>query len=210
MAGENGITVVSKTFGELVEQLTNLHVSDIELRETLQEFSDFIFAQGLVPRTEQIMVAMLTGTSWRENFEHGVYYEPIERNAKWQRAAFLGLYHNKEISHVGRIVCAVGVARDTSGEILFDKPEMGELGENRRQAVLSVIAAAQKYYPGLENSKHRYYVVDAFSPTDFHKTSPGGMMGHGYFDIEEISGARLVSRASGSEAARVLNGRTFG
>lgn len=216
MAREHGVTVVPVvpvTFGELVNQITQiaeLPVTDIVLRETLQEFTDFIFAQGLVPREEQFMVATLTGTSWHENVQHCVYYEPIDRNAKWQRAAFLGLYHDKQVSHVGRIITAVGVVRDDAGEIVFDNPELGNLSEEQRQAIFDVIAAAQKYYPDLEDEKHRYYVVDAFTPTDFRKTSPGGMMGHRYFDIEQVSGKRLMSRARGCEAAQALSGHSFG
>ena len=212
MARENGVTVVPATFGELVNQvaqIAELPVADLVLQETLQEFTDFIFAQGLVPREEQFMVAALTGTSWRENVAHGVYYEPIDRNAKWRQAAFLGLYHDRQVSHVGRIVIAVGVVRDGAGEMVFDTPELGNLDEARRQAILDVIKAAHAYYPDLEDGKHRYYVVDAFTPTDFRKTSPGGMMGHRYFDIEQISGKRLMSRATGSDAAQALSGRSF-
>ena len=209
MAQEHGITVVPATFGELVSQIAELPVTDLVLRETLQEFTDFIFAQGLVPRQQQFMVATLTGVSWRENVQYGVYYEPIDRNAKWQRAAFLGLYHDKQVSHIGRIIIAVPVMRDETGEMAFDTPELGTLDETHRKAIVGVIAAAQKYYPDLEDGKHRYYVVDAFTPIDFRKTSPGGMMGHRYFDIEQIGGKRLLSSASGSEAAQTLSGHSF-
>ena len=209
MAKEHGVTLVQTTFGELVAQLTTLPVTDLGLRETLQEFADFIFTQGLVPREEQVMVAMLTGTSWRDNLAHGVYYEPVDRGPKWRRAAFLGLYHDKQVSHVGRIVCAVAAMQDDRGQIVFESPESGTLDDTKRQAVRDVIEAAQGYYPGLESSLHRYYVVDAFAATDFCKASPGGMMGHRYFDVEDISGQRLPSGAAGAAAAQALNGHSF-
>jgi hypothetical protein len=210
MAREHNITLVPATFGELVTQLGQLPVSDLALRETLQEFADFVFAQGLVPRDDQFMVAMLTGTSWRENLAHGVYYEPVDRSPKWRQAAFLGLYHDKCVSHVGRIVAAVSAIQDEAGKITFDDPEMGTIDDSRRQSVRDVIEAAQAYYPGLESSRHRYYLVDKFSPTEFRKATPGGMMGHRYFDIEEIGGKRLPSGAPGSLAAQALSGHTFG
>ncbi len=209
MAREHSITVVPATFGDLVIQLTQLPVSNLALRETLQEFADFVFAQGLIPREDQFMVAMLTGTSWRENLAHGVYYEPIDRSPKWRQAAFLGLYHDKCVSHVGRIVAAVSAIQDDTGQIAFDEPETGTIDDTRRQAVRDVIKAAQAYYPGLESVRHRYYLVDEFSPTDFRKATPGGMMGHRYFDIEEIGGTRLGLDAPGSAAAQALKDRTF-
>lgn len=192
------------TFGELVTQLAELPVTDLVLRETLQEFADFVFAQGLIPREEQIMVAVLTGTSWRENLAYGAYYEPIDRSPKWGRAAFMGLYHDKQVSHVGRILTAVGAMQGDAGLIAFDEPEAGTLNDARRQAIRDVIDAAGTYYPSLGETKHRFYIVDVFAPTDFRKMSPGGMMGHRYFDIEELGGKRLPSRAPSSLAAQAL------
>ncbi|PXW62967.1 hypothetical protein [Methylobacterium sp. B4] len=209
MAREHGIKVVPASFGDLVEQVGQLPVTDLALREVVQEFTDFVFSQGLVPREDQFLVAMLTGTSWRDNLAHGVYYEPVDRNPKWQRAAFLGLYHDRQVSHVGRIVAAVAAVQDAAGEMTFDDPETGSLDDARRQAIRDVVAAAQAYYPGLEASRHRYYVVDAFTPTDFRKRTGGGMMGHRYFDIENLSGARLPNRAPGTLAAQALDGRLF-
>lgn len=209
MARDNGITVVPATFGDLVAHVGALPVTDLALRETLQEFTDFVFAQDLVPRDEQFMVAVLTGTSWRENLAHGVYYEPVDRSPKWRRAAFLGLYYDKGVSHVGRLATAVAAVRGDAGEIVFDEPETGTLDEGHRDAIQRVIAAAQDYYPGLEGSRHRYYVVDAFASTTFRKVSPGGMMGHRYFDIEAIGGTRLQPRAPGATAARALEDKSF-
>lgn len=209
MAVAHGVSVVPVTFGELVDQLAELPVVDLALRETLQEFADFVFAQNLVPREGQVMVAMLTGTSWRDNLAHGVYYEPIDRSPKHARAAFLGLYHDKQVSHVGRIVTAVGAMQDDTGVMVFDDPETGTLDDRGRQAIRDVVAAAQAYYPGLEACRHRYYVVDGFAPTNFRKVSGGGMMGHRYFDIESLAGRRLPERAPGMLAAGALDGLTY-
>ena len=209
MAQKNSITVVAATFGELVTQIDQLPGVDLALRETIKEFSDFVFAQGLVPRNDQFMAAMLTGTSWRENEARGVYYEPADRPPKWRRAAFLGLYHDKQVSHIGRIVAAVSAMKDDTGEISFDKPEIGTIDDAHRSAVREIVKDAQNYYPGLESVRHRYYLVDGFASTNFRKVSPGGMMSHRYFDIKEITGKRLPSDAAGSLAARALADHTF-
>jgi hypothetical protein len=209
MASQHNITVVPTTFGELVAQLPQLPDTDLTLRETFDEFTQFIEAQGLVPRREQQMVAMLTRTSWRDNLKWGVYYEPSYRNPKQKKAAFLGLYHDKQVSHVGRIVVAACAIKDETGNLVFEDVELGNLTDEHRKAVESAILAGQAYYPDFERSAHRYYIVDAFTPTDFQKTSPGGMMGHGYFDIEEFSGQRLLPSASGSSAAAALSGKNF-
>jgi hypothetical protein len=208
-ARQRGIQIVRASFGELVEQIVALPVTDLALREVIQEFTDFVYAQGLVPREDQFLVAMLTGMSWRENLAHAVYYEPVDRNPKWQRAAFLGLYHDRQVSHVGRIVTSAAAIADDTGQLIFDFPEKGTLDDRQRQAVREVVAAAQAYYADFEADKHRYYIVDKFEPTDFHKVTPGGMMGHRYFDIEAITGSRLPACAPGLAAAKALNGHTY-
>jgi len=209
LARKQSIQIVRVNFGELVEQIAALPVADLSLREVVQEFTDFVYALGLVPREDQFLVAMLTGTSWRENLLHGVYYEPVDRNPKWQRAAFVGLYHDRQVSHVGRIATAVAAVDHGAGQLIFDVPEKGTIDDRQRQAVREAIDAAQGYYEGFQANKHRYYVVDKFEPTDFKKVSPGGMMGHRYFDIESISGSRLPANASGLVAAKALNGHTY-
>jgi len=209
LAREQGIQIVRANFGELVEQIAALPVPDLSLREVVQEFTDFVYAQGLVPREDQFLVAMLTGTSWQDNLLHGVYYEPVDRNPKWQRAAFLGLYHDRQVSHVGRLVTSVAAVEDDTGQLIFDVSEKGTLDDRQRQAVREVVRAAQHYYEGFQANAYRYYIVDKFEPTDFKKVTPGGMMGHRYFDIESITGSRLPANASGLLAAKALNGHTY-
>jgi hypothetical protein len=206
---EHDITIVSATFRDLIEAVDGLEIADLGLKEIAREFADFIYAQGLVPRREQFLAAMLTGTTWRDNVSHGIYYESVDRSPKHRRAAFLGLYHNKRISHVGKITAVVPAIRDSNGEIAFENPEIGTIDVAMREAVGAAMVAALKYYPNLADSMHRYYRVDAFWPTDLVKISPSGMMGHRYLDIEAITGKPLPVKADGSLAAKALERKTF-
>ncbi|TXN70484.1 hypothetical protein [Methylobacterium sp. WL6] len=63
MAAAHCVSAVPVTFGEFVNQLAELPLADLALRETLQEFADFALAENLVPRDGPEMVAMLTDTS---------------------------------------------------------------------------------------------------------------------------------------------------
>lgn len=208
-ADEHKIIIVETSFRDLVEQVATLRYHDVDLDEVIQEFVDFIYAQGLVPRQDQFVVGMLTGTSWEANRDYGVYYEPVDRNPKWQRARFLGLYHHKQISHVGRIETAVFAIEDETGTLHFETPEVGVLDDGKRAAIRACIDAAQEYYPDFQSGRHRYYVVDAFTPTDFRKVSPGGMMGHRYFDVEVVAGSRVPAGASGAAVAALLDGKRY-
>lgn len=203
-----GLRVLHKTFADLVDQLMEIQDKHPAITEGIEEFVAFIAARGLLPRRDQFMVTMLTGRSWQDNKAHGVYYEPAHRNAKWQHAAFLGLYHDKHISHVGRIVTVVE-GYQTDGTWSFEKAETGVVTDAHLAAISRVVAAAQYYYPGFQGDPHRYYVVDDFAETRFLKDSPGGMMGHRYFDIEKIAGSKAPPNASGSVVAALLSGKLF-
>jgi hypothetical protein len=205
----NNIRILSVTFRELLDQLLELKITDLNLSTIRSEFEVFLNAYDLLPRNNQKMLAVLAGKSWRENVEYGVYFEPFDRNGKWKAAAFIGMYHDRCVSHVGRIVAAVGAEEDENGKIIYDKPEMGTLEDKMLEAIRGIIDAVQGYYPDFQGRKHRYYITDGLYQTEFTKSSRGGMMGNRYFDIEEISGIRLASLATGQEAAKALDGKSF-
>jgi hypothetical protein len=175
----------------------------------MSEFEVFLNAYHLIPRNNQKLLAVLAGKSWRENVEYGVYFESFDPNGKWNAAAFIGMYHDRCVSHVGRIVAAVGAEEDENGKILYDKPEMGALDDKMLVAIRGIIDAPQGYYPDFQIRKRRYYLKDGLYQTEFTKSSRGGMMGHRYFDIEAISNIRLASSATGQEAAEALDGKSF-
>jgi hypothetical protein len=153
------------------------------------------------------LVAFPCGTSWKENAQHGVYYEPASRNLKWE-SAFLGLYHNKQISHVGRIVAAAVCSYEES-VLTVENAELGTLDQAQEDRIVDVIGSAT-YYGNFAADPHRMYVVDRFEETDLRKVSAGGMLGHRYLDIIRL--APDVGNAwnmTTSSLATKLKGRTF-
>ena len=38
---------------------------------------------------------------------------------------------------------------------------------------------------------HKFYLFDQLEETDFRKTTPGGIWGHRYFDLEEVLGGKV-------------------
>ncbi|MGL4729655.1 MAG: hypothetical protein ACRCWO_12970 [Bosea sp. (in: a-proteobacteria)] len=208
-AREHSINIISLTFTDLYNEIEGIKTVDIALEETIREFIEFLFAQNLISRDGQMLVAVLSGTTWRENVTHGVFFDPAERSAKWSRAAFLGLYHNRQVSHVGRIMTSVVVSENANGELEFERPEKGILTLEQQHSIRKMIDASQQHYPGFQKQRHRFYVVDQFCSTDFQKMTPGGMMGHRYFDMQEISGSELGKNTQGVDAARTLSGHSF-
>jgi hypothetical protein len=208
-AQDMNIKILDTTFSELLAHFDQLKIRSQNLQDAAKEFKDFIHANDLVPRKNQTMVAMLTGVSWAENVMCGVYYEPVGRNRKWHQASFLGLYHSKSVSHVGRIMAVLSASLDANGSLVVSELELGTPTPEQIAAIKSTIDAAKGYFPDLGAEVHRFYVVDRFAETQFRKVSAGGMMGHRYFDIEAISRKTMDHDSPGTYAAAALNGREF-
>lgn len=202
-----GVQLGVSTYADLLSALKVVCESDPSLREILADYETFIGSEGLLPDQNRKMVAFLCGTSWQANVKTGVYYEPEERNAKWRQASFIGIYHSKCISHVGRFR-ASAIAQEQDGELKIATEE-GVVSPSDEEAIRQAIALASGYYPALAQEPHRYYLVDAFHETDISKVSRGGMMGHRYFDLEGEFGVPEVDEKSTQDIADLLRGTTY-
>ena len=207
MARLQGVKFAVTTYRELIAAIEAVVEAEPNLVEILEDYRSFIAAEGLLPDQHRKIVAMLCGQSWAENAAHGVYFEPESRNAKWMQAHYLGIYRNKRVSYVGRIVAAA-VCRKIEGELIVDVEELGSLNADARARVSAIIDAAD-YYENLGAEAHRYYIVDHFAPTDIRKTSPGGMMGHRYLDIESLTGQEPGHDEDGDTVARIVKGSKY-
>lgn len=207
MARSRSIAFASATYSDLITSLERAIKDDPDLGVILDDYKSFIGAEGLLPDQHRKIVAMLCGTSWKENLGHGVYFEPASRNPKWAQARFLGIYRSKMVSHVGRIV-ASAICWRADGKLVVDLVEFGELSLEMQARIEAIIEAAD-YFADLGEVAHRYYIVDSFEEAGVRKISPGGMMGHRYFDIVELCGSEPASDASGRDAAALVAGRTF-
>lgn len=207
MARSRGITFASATYSDLITALERAIGDDPDLGVILDDYKSFIGAEGLLPDQYRKIVAMLCGTSWKENLRHGVYFEPASRNPKWAQARFLGIYHSKKVSHIGRIV-ASAICWKADGKLVVDRVEFGELNSEIKTRIAAIIEAAD-YFTGLGDIAHRYYVVDCFEEAGVRKVSPGGMMGHRYLDIVDLGGSEPAPDASSADVVAIVAGRTF-
>lgn len=206
---EYGITFAATTYRELLEAIAAVCSDDPDLGEVFDDYQTFIGSEKLLPDQHQKLVAMLCGQSWKENIEHGVYFEPAHRNPKWARAHFMGVYRLKRVSHVGRLIAAA-VCRKEEDELIVEAEEFGSLCGKGLDRIRSIIAASENYFKDFAFYSHRYYLVDCFTETDLRKVSPGGMMGHRYLDIASLGGVDdLHQDASSFDVAAILNGAKY-
>lgn len=202
------VAFVAATYRSMLDALEGACAGERDLADILDDYRAFLGGEGLLPDRHRKLAAIPGGTSWRENVAHGAYFEPASRNSKSVQAAFLGTYHNKHVSHVGRIE-AVAVCRVANGALHIDEEELGPLTEAHRTRIAAIVEAAI-YYPGLGTEPIRYYLVDRFAETDLRKISSGGMRGLRYFDVAELAGVSDVPQdARAEDVAEMLRGTSY-
>ncbi|MGA2630623.1 MAG: hypothetical protein ABSG54_10455 [Terriglobia bacterium] len=206
-AKADGIRLFVITYSDLAMELRKLCADhEQDLIEIVEDYQAFLAAEGLLSHVYDRMVVFPTGTSWRENVPHGLYYEPAGRSPKWN-CRFLGIYHNKRVSHVGRIE-TVTVCRFEGGKVVVEGSELGELNDAQQSRIRQIIDDTD-YYDLKDGESLRYYLVDKFVETRFIKVSPGGMRGHRFFDLSEYVGTLNLGAATTMELAAALKGKTF-
>lgn len=183
---ETGSEIVprSTTFQELLEAVEEVVPEyDLQLQEMVQDFTQYCSEMDLLPRGKYRMRAVPCGSSFHENIEFGVYYEPTSRSSRDHK--YLGIYKNKAIRGIGRFSKFVeGTIRD--GEFF---PTSGAPSDDEAARIVSIAELARERH-GWDLSKgHRFTVVDEFLDTEFKKVSKGGMRGTQYFDLGEILGS---------------------
>lgn len=207
-AEAHGIRFFAITYLDLADELRKLCAEhEQDLIEIVEDYRAFLAAEGLLPQPYNWMVVFPAGTSWRENVLFGMYYEPPSRSAKWN-CRFLGIYHEKIVSHVA-YVQAASVCRFDNGELVVDETEHGTLTDHHRSRIRQAMETTT-YYNLKDGEPLRWYLVDAFVETKFVKTSPGGMRGHRYFDLAEyVGGLNLGPETTATAVARALQDKTF-
>lgn len=205
---ETGVRFLSKTYGELLDVVQGICAGHEDLDAIVEDYGDFLGNLGLLPSHERTMVAFPCGNTAQDNVETGVYYQPDYRNRKQDRARILGVYRDKCISHIGRLA-AVAVCRTEDGKLFVEKEELGTLSEAQRGAILDAIDRGRPVYGDFAAEPHRFYVVDRFKRADFVKDSKGGMAGHRYFDLEDLTGRPVDAQTPIEDIAARLKRETF-
>ena len=206
-AQARGIRLFCLTYRELALEVEKLCAEyEQDLNEIVQDYKSFLTAEGLLTDPHRRLVVFPCGTSWRENIRFGLYYEPPSRPVKLD-CRFLGIYHNKQISHIGQID-AVAVYLPDKDSFRTESVERGTLTEDQKSRIRDTIAATSYY--DLNGDDHRFYIVSQFVPTAFEKASHGGMRGHRYFDLTEyVNSGSLTSDTTADVLAAALRAKQF-
>lgn len=206
VCNEVGIHYTTITYLELVALLNDKGIfpeHETDLQEIIEDYETFLRSDGMLPNPYE-MVAFPCGTSWDENIKYSIYYEQSSKSSK-AHVPFIGIYNNKKITHIAEIL-GTCICKPENGGLIFEK-EYGCVSQEDIDKIRDVISATNYY--DLNQGLERYYLLGDLYEVNIEKKSSGGIRGHRYFDLKELSGDKILPEDSIEDISRKVSGSSF-
>lgn len=202
LGAEHGVKFVNLTFERLVEAIkAEVRPHEPELLEIAEDYEAFLSQSGLLAVEMRSLSVVPCGTSWNENAQFRLYYEPSSRPVK--RGRYLGLYRDKAVRLIGEIKATV-VCEIVDGQLSMTEAS-GVITDDQKSRILDTVN--QTTYYDLGSAAHRYYLVDEFLETEIEKLSPGGLWGARKLDLSIDFGIDIARKLTLTDLAARLKGK---
>ncbi len=182
---------INTTFEDMANAISDiLDDRDYEMQDVLSDYLNYCYTDGLIPVSDswKYLRMQLAGTTLDFNVSAGVYYDNAERG--FRAHDFLGLYKNKSVRAVGKVVARI-TAVETEDGVKYNI-EFGDLTDERKETIVKAMADGDSHGYDLRSIEHRYFFVDKFYETDFKKITPRAPMGTRIFDLTQVLGTEVI------------------
>lgn len=181
-AKKRRVLFAAVTFSQILDALmAECEDYESDLMAMIEDFDQYLAEEGLLAERNQWLPIFPCGTSYAENVQFDLYYEPPSRPCK-RNYRFIGIYALKAVSRVG-VVEAIVVASYVNGNFSLEL-EAGNLTDSHRKRIKKVTETTEYY--NLAIGSTRFYLVDSFAETNLRKTTSGGIRGMRYLDLATI------------------------
>jgi hypothetical protein len=200
-ASANNVTVVSVSFEGLIKAARDcLAPYDEEMGALLTDYEEFCSEGNLLPVDKWTLFVPPCGQSRDINFAKQLYFCP----ASWSRrkARYLGVYYDKAVRRIGTIVKVIECELK-DGKIVSEKP----LTDEERKRIAAATASAKDQNRWDIATGHQFFLCNEMCDTEFSKSSPGGIMGHRYFDLRDYFPTGIPTHLS--DIAAQLRGQNW-
>ena len=187
---------VNITFEEIAAACHNvLDDRDYEMLDIVEDYLDYCYHDGLIAGADswKFMRMQLAGATFDFNMKQGVYYDGANRG--FRPHDYLGLYKNKSVRAVGKIVAMIVADASNPNDVKYTV-EKGDLTNERKTKIALAIKDAKQYGYDLRKEPQRYFFVDTFYETDFHKETRYPPRGSRIFDLTEVLGTQNIPAVS--------------
>jgi hypothetical protein len=187
---DKNIKFYSLSYENLVEQLNQLNQQYPyipELHKLTSNFEQYCQSMDLLPSYKNILRAMACGHSAELNVKHCFYFDFADRG--FSDFKYFGVYQKKAVTHIAlveNIVEADWSAKDG----LKIKDSTRQVTDDQRKRLSLAIQDTIAHGWSIERD-HRFFLLKDLIPTDFRKTSPGGIFRVRYFNLDEVQGSKV-------------------
>ncbi len=194
--GQRNIQIIHTSFEDIVENCRRcLSPHDEEMIALVDDYEAFCSDIDLLPRDNYTMFVPPCSQSFTDNMKYRLYYCPVEWNRRQSR--YLGVYKDRAVRAVGVIDKVVACTVDVNNQVVIPLPESRDtLTDDEKKRIIGATVDATARDWQIE-SGHKFYLCNELRETCFSKTSPGGIMGHRYFDLEKELGSKVPNTLEG-------------
>ncbi len=196
---------VNLTFEQLVEAMEDvIDDRDTEIISVLDDFKKYCFDEKLIPDSYKWMRAIVVGTTFQDNMDLNLYYDPESR--KYSEHGYVGLYKDKSIRAIGKLKKTI-LAVELDGKMEY-QTESGEAAtQDEIDRIDEAIYRAEDYGYNLRTVSHRYFMVEQFYPINFRKSSKHPIQKSKFFNLSDMFGYNTMPDTK--KIADDLDGRTW-
>lgn len=185
-ARSKNIVILHTSFEQVIDKAKAcLSDHDEEMLSLVDDYESFCSEMELMPMDEFALFVPPCGRSIESNLRLRLYYCP----ATWSRRGtrYLGIYARRSIRAIGRISKVVACDVNSDQETVDLRDGAGNLTADEKHRILSATHEAIDFGWDIARG-HKFYLCDSMEDTDFRKPTPGGIMGHRYFDLKQVLG----------------------
>jgi hypothetical protein len=200
-ASKKNVIVIVLTFEKIIEPARNsLSPHDEEMHALVVDYESFCSDEKLLPLDKWTIFVPPCGRSHEINISGKLYFCPDS----WSRrkAQYLGIYFDKAVHYVGEIKKVVQCKIDKENMVA----ETVKLTNIEKKRIVGAGKRASKEQGWDLRSGRQFFLCDEMFKTSFKKSSPGGIMGHRYFDLRDYVNSKtplqladLAQRLEGAE-----------
>jgi hypothetical protein len=191
--GNKNIKHIHTTFEKIMTLINDvIDYRDFEFNDILDDYREYCSHEGLLSNREHMMRAVTVGKTFDDNIKYKLYYDPAARG--YSEHGYLGLYKDKAIRAVGRIVNIVE-ADEVNGQLMI-KSTTSPLTSEQEQNILGAIISSRSYGWDVEKD-HKFFCVDEFVETLYVKTSKYPLQSTKFFDLNEVLGLKIEKSSQG-------------
>ena len=194
---------INLTFSDIITNMDDIisqnNYGNNKLFEILQDYKNFCSDIDILDTSHCKMYAFTCNITKEINLKYNIYYRPRQN---YENFDYLGLYFDKKIGYIGKVVNVVTVKIE-NGETIINDDNIDLETKNKILEVLNNNTLDLKV-----GSTYNFYIIDKYVPTDFKKVTLNPLWGRKLFDLKEVLNVD-VSELSIEEIAEKLKDKTW-